>query len=195
MRRSVQGKHDGDQHEPETECERQVALGGFQRDGGRHHARHAVDVAADDHHRADLGARAPEPRKNCGEQREANVPEHRERAAQAVDAERSKLLLVLAPGIFDRLPRQCGDDRQHEERLREDHRLRREKEPEFAKRPGARQQQIDEQADHDGRQSHQCIEEDDDALPPRKASDRDRRTERQAEERGQGDRRKAHRET
>ena len=41
---------------------RQVALAGLERDGrGRHHARDAVDVAADDHHRADFGDRAAEP--------------------------------------------------------------------------------------------------------------------------------------
>src|SRR5262245_28745754 len=44
-----------DQHQAEADGERQVAFGGFQRDGGGHHAREAVDVAADDHHRANLG--------------------------------------------------------------------------------------------------------------------------------------------
>src|SRR5438552_1798440 len=44
----VQHQHDGDQHEAQAQRERQIALRRFQRDGGGHDARHAVDVAADD---------------------------------------------------------------------------------------------------------------------------------------------------
>ena len=61
LRRGVDDEHDGDEYEPETERERQIALARLERDRGRHHARHAVDVAADDHHGADLGRGAAEP--------------------------------------------------------------------------------------------------------------------------------------
>ena len=66
---------------PSAERERQVALGGLERDRRGHHARHAVDVAADDHHRADLGRRAAEAGEHRRDEREADVPEQRQRSA------------------------------------------------------------------------------------------------------------------
>ena len=59
-RGDVEREHDREQHDAEPHGERQVALRGLERDGGRHHAGEAVDVAADDHHRADLRDRAAE---------------------------------------------------------------------------------------------------------------------------------------
>ena len=56
---------------PSAERQRQVALAGLQRDRGGHHARDAVDVAADDHHRADLGHGAAERRSSTHRQRRA----------------------------------------------------------------------------------------------------------------------------
>ena len=125
----------------------------------------------------------PRPGQHRGQQRKADVPQHRERAAQAVHAERAQLLLVLAPGVLDRLARERRDDRQHEHRLRDDHRLRREQQPQLPERPGARQQQVDEEAHHHRRQPHQRIEHHDHRLPRREAAHGDRRAERQPDER------------
>src|SRR5689334_1171256 len=48
MGADIDRQHEGHQHHPERKRERQVALARFERDGRRHHARDAVDVAADD---------------------------------------------------------------------------------------------------------------------------------------------------
>ena len=55
LRRGVDEKHDGDEDDSEPERERQVSLARLERDGGRHDARDAVDVAADDDDGADFG--------------------------------------------------------------------------------------------------------------------------------------------
>src|SRR5688500_4700607 len=60
----VEQQHDREQDDPQPERERKVALRRLERDGRGHHARDAVDVAADDHHRAHLGDRAPERRED-----------------------------------------------------------------------------------------------------------------------------------
>src|SRR5262249_34475077 len=51
----IDGQDHHDQHQPEADRERQVAFGGLERNGGCHHAGKTIDVAAHDHHRADLG--------------------------------------------------------------------------------------------------------------------------------------------
>ena len=62
---------------PSPTASGKIALRGLQRDGRRHDAREAVDVAADDHHGADLGRRAAEAREQDGDQREARIPQQR----------------------------------------------------------------------------------------------------------------------
>ena len=57
----------------------------------------------------------------------------------------------------------------------------REQDAERAERPRAREQQIDEQPDDDRRQAHERVERHDHHLPPRKALDRDRSAQRQAD--------------
>ena len=66
-----------DQHEAEPDGERQIALRCLERDGRRHHAREAVDVAADDHDRANLGRRPAEAGEQDGDEGEARIPEQR----------------------------------------------------------------------------------------------------------------------
>ena len=130
---------------PSAERERQVALARLERDRRRHHARDAVDVAADDHHRADLGDRAAEAGEQHRDQRKPRVPEQR----------RGRGATACAPS-----ERSCSRYSRHassttcrdsaamigaiEDRLRDDHRRRREQQAERAERPGARQQQVDD---------------------------------------------------
>src|SRR6185436_7958035 len=77
----VQDKYDRDEHDAERERERQIALARLESDRSRHHARDAIDVAADDHHRADLRNRAPESCKQYGRKRKPGVPQQREGGA------------------------------------------------------------------------------------------------------------------
>ena len=51
------------------------------------------------------------------------------RGAQPRFAQRAQLLAVFLPGVVDHLPRQRGDDRRDEDRLRDHHRRRREEKP------------------------------------------------------------------
>ena len=69
--------------------------------------------------------------------------------------------------------------------MRDHHGAWGEEEPQLAERPGARQKEIDQQADHHRRQSHQRIQGDDHRAPPGETLDRERRAERQAEKRGE----------
>ena len=74
--------------------QRQVALAGFQRDRGGHDAGEAVDVAAHDHHGADLRDGAAEAGDQHREQRIALVPGQQQAAQQRPRAQRSELLAV-----------------------------------------------------------------------------------------------------
>src|SRR5439155_20831367 len=74
MRGEIEDDDERDQHEAESQRERQIALARLERDCGRHHARHAVDIAPDDHYRADLGDRAAESGKQHGCERVTRVP-------------------------------------------------------------------------------------------------------------------------
>jgi hypothetical protein len=180
----VDRQHHGDQHEAQRQRQRQVALAGFQRDGGGHHARHAVDVAADDHHRADFGDGAAEARQPRRAQRKAAVPEQRCRGARAAGAERTQLFAVLGPFVGHHLARQRGDDGRDQDGLGADHRRRRKQQPEAAERTGARQQQVDQQADHHRRQAHQAVEQHHQQPASGKAADRQQRADRHADDAG-----------
>ena len=96
---------------PRRERERQVALGRLERDRGGHHARDAVDVAADDHHRADLGDRAAERGEQHGRDRAALVQQRSSARGDRRRAHRAELLAAVAQRIGDDLARQRGDDR------------------------------------------------------------------------------------
>jgi hypothetical protein len=76
---------------------------------------------------------------------------------------------------------QSHDDRGGEQRLRDDHRGRREQQAGCAQRAGARQQQIKHEADHDRRQAEKRVGQHDNGLPPAKARDRKPRTKRRAD--------------
>ena len=117
VRDDVEREHDREQHEAETERQRQVALRCLERDRSRHHARDAVDVAADDHHGADFGDRAPERREHDRHQREAQVVQQRDRGRDGARAERLQLLPILSPRVLDGLPCQRGDQRKDQDRL------------------------------------------------------------------------------
>ena len=96
---------------PSPMRERQVALGGFQRDRGGHGAGEAVDVAADDDDRADLGGGPAEAGEQRGDKAEARVPDQRRDAAERADIHRGELVAIFGPEILDGLARQRGDDR------------------------------------------------------------------------------------
>src|SRR5436190_8162117 len=94
-RGGIDEEHEADEDDAEPEGERQVALARLERDRGGHDARDAVDVAADHHHRADFGSRAPAGGEGHGEERIAKVPQERaDRAAQR-DAHGQQRLAVF----------------------------------------------------------------------------------------------------
>jgi len=119
------------------------------------------------------------------------VPNQRRDAAEGTYIHRGELLAVLAPQILDGLPRQRRDDRCDQHGLRDDHRLRGEQKAPRSERLGARQQEVDGEPDDDGRQSHQCIEDDDHRLAAGKADQRDGGAKRDADESAENDRRQA----
>src|SRR5882762_5164556 len=106
--RRIHGDHDGDQNQPQAERERQVALAGFQGDGGGHHAGHPVDVPADDHHRADFGGSAPESGEDRGEQREARVPEPSERSCSSYSCQASSIAWRESAPMIGRIRIACA---------------------------------------------------------------------------------------
>ena len=67
-----------------------------------------------------------EARQQRRDQAEAGVPHQRSEAAHRTDLHRRQLVAILQPEILDRLARQGGDDRGHEDGLGDHHRLRRE---------------------------------------------------------------------
>ena len=83
---------------PSASASARLPLRGLERDRRRHHAGDVVDVAADDHDRADLGDGAAEAGERRGHQAVAAVPEQgRRRSPGGADAERAQLLGVLGP--------------------------------------------------------------------------------------------------
>ena len=156
----VERQHDREQHDAEAERQRQVALAGLERDRGRHHARDAVDVAADDHHRADLGDRAAEAgehdasparsaRPTAASAPRASGPAPSERSCSPYSAHASSTTWRASAAMI-------GDD---QDGLRDHHRGRREQQAERAERARARQQQVDGEPDDHRRQSHQRVEQ------------------------------------
>src|ERR1051325_1103836 len=184
LRGSVYGEHNRNQHGTEAECERQVALGGLERDGGGHDSRHAVDIAADDHDGAHLGRRASQAGEHRRDEREARVPHEREARLELARAEGAQLLLVFAPRILERLAGERGDNRQYQHGLGDDHRARRKEQSQFAERACTGEEQIDEKAHHHRRQAHQRIQQDNHRAASGKALHGKQRAERQPERRG-----------
>ena len=107
--------------------------------------------------------------------------------AQRTDIHRRELGLIFHPQVFDRLPRQRGDNRRDQHGLRDDHRLRREQQAPFAERPRSRQQEKDRKADDDRRQAHQRIENDDDGLAAAEAREREKSADRNPDYGGEQD--------
>src|SRR5471032_324694 len=157
-RRGIQCEHHRQEDHAQRQRERQVALGGLQRDRGGHHARDAVDVASDDHHRAHFGGGAPEYREDHREERQAQVPQERRHRAQRRYAEGRELLAILAPRVLDELAREGRHDRQHEKRLRDDDGGGSEEDAEGAERSGAREQEVHDEAHHHRRQAEQRVQ-------------------------------------
>ena len=143
-----------------------------------------VDVAADDDDRADLRHRPPVAREERGQQAEAGVPQQRGHHAPRPDAEHAKLLVVLLLQVLDDLARHRRDDRGDQHRLGDHHRARGVEQAERAERSGAGEQQVDEEADHDGGQPHQCVQDHDDRAASAEAAHGDRGPQRQAGDRG-----------
>src|SRR5580704_7176849 len=131
----------GDEDEAEPQGEGKIALRGFKRDRGRHRAGEAVNIAADDHHRSDLRRGAPEAGQQRRHQTEASVPQQGRHARQRSDAHGGQFFAVLGPKILDRLAGERRDDRHDQQRLRDDHGLRRKHDTEKAERAGARKQE------------------------------------------------------
>ena len=100
-----------DQDDAEAQRQRQIALRGLQRDRRRHHPRHMIDIAADDHDRADLGARPAEAGEERGHEAEAAVPEQGQDRAARTAAQRLQLLAIFGPEILHQLAGEGGDDR------------------------------------------------------------------------------------
>ena len=98
---------DEDQHHAEADGQRQVALGGFQRDRRRHRAGEAVDVAADDDDGADFRGRTAESGEQCGDElkraSQISVATRRSRP----DVHCREFVLIFDPQVFDRLTRRA----------------------------------------------------------------------------------------
>jgi hypothetical protein len=73
------------------------------RDCSRHHARDAINVAADDDDGADLGGGRPNPASTTGDERIARVPQQRRRGGRRRRAKRAQLLFVFVPSVFEHL--------------------------------------------------------------------------------------------
>src|SRR5882724_595264 len=164
---AVDDQRQRDQDKAEAERQREIALAGLERDRRRHHARDMVDVAADDHHRADFGRSSAETGEHGRYQAEAAVPQQRPDGPARRGAERPQLLAVFDPQVLDHLAREGGDDRRDQHGLGDDHRQRREQQAEHAERPAARQQQVDDQPDNHRRQPHERAQQHGDRPPPR----------------------------
>ena len=112
-------------------------------------------------------------------QREALVPQQDQRAGATATRPAMQLLAVIAHRVLDDLPRQRGDDRRDQHRLRDHHRRRREQDAHRAQRPGARQQQVDHQPDHHRRQRKQRVDQHQHHAAPAEPSDRNGRAKQQ----------------
>ena len=192
MRGDVETDDERHQHQAQRDRQSEVALAGFQRDGGGHHPRVAVDVAADDHHRADFGHRPPQPGEHRDTQGKPAVGQQQRHRLRAADADQRKLRRIVAPGILDDLPGDGGDQRNDQHALGNDHRRRREQQAVAAERPAARQGEINEHADDHRRQAHQRVQSDDHGAAPAKIRHRQPGAERHAEQRADDERRQAH---
>ena len=102
---------------PSASASGQIALAGFQSDGGGHDAGDVIDVAAHDDDGADLGNGPPETGHHGDQQAQAALPQQRRDGARRADAERPQLFAVLVVQVADRLLRQGGDDGRHQQPL------------------------------------------------------------------------------
>jgi hypothetical protein len=150
-----------------------------------------VDVAADDHDGADLGAGPPEAGEHRGQKAEAAVPQQGPERPARPGAQRAELLVVLLAEVAHGLQGQRRDDGRDQQPLGDDHGRRREQQAQHPQRPAAREHEVDDETDDHRRQAHEGVEEGGDHGPAGKAVDRDRRAQRQAEEGRQPHRRQA----
>src|SRR5882724_11884986 len=125
-RAGIDDNNNRDQHQAEPDRQRQIALGGFQRDGRGHGAGEAVDVTADDDDGADFGSGAAEAGQQRDHEAEAALPDQCQHPRERTDIHRVELVTVFGPQILDGLSRQRRDDRRHQDGLRHHHRGRRE---------------------------------------------------------------------
>ena len=150
--RAIDRADDAQQHQAQAQRQREIALAGLQRDGRGHHPRDAGDIAADDHHRAHLGYRATEGGEQHGGYAQALVQQHQQRAGQRAGAERAQLVAALVQRRLHQPAGERGDQRRDQHSLRHHHRRGREQQAHGPERPGAREQQVDQQAHHHGGQ-------------------------------------------
>src|SRR6516165_2236294 len=101
-----------------------------------------VDIAANNHDRADLRDGAPEASQYGGDQPIAAVPQKRCDDFRRGCSERTKLLAIFFEQILASLPRESSDDWGHKDDLGHDHRLWRIEELEHSERPGVGQEQV-----------------------------------------------------
>jgi hypothetical protein len=116
------------------------------------------------------------------------VPQQRGHRARRRNAQRRELLAIFAPCVFRELSRKGGHERQHQQRLRDHDRGRREEDAHRAQRSRAREQEVNDEAHHDRRQPEQRVQHHHHRMPSRKVAHGDEGAERQAnracEERG-----------
>jgi len=84
-----------------------------------------IDVASDDHHRADFGDRPAETGKRYRDQAESGIPQHCAHRLERRHAKGPEQFVVLIEEILYDLPGECCDDRRYENGLSDDHRGRR----------------------------------------------------------------------
>ena len=140
-----------------------------------------INIATDNDHGPHLGNRASKSGQPYRHQRIAPVPEQSLNGLPPRQAEGSELLGIFEMQIFKHLPRQRCNDGCDQQGLRNDHGRGGIQQAEEPERPGARQIQVDDQANHHRRQTHQSVDRHDHAAPPPKFSDGQQCAKRQAQ--------------
>ena len=130
----IHGHDNGDENDAKAQGERQISFRCFERDGGCHDAREAVNIAADDHDRADFGGGASEAGEQDREERKASVPDEGGDALAGANAHGVEFLLVFGPEVFDYLAGKGGDDGCNQDGLGDNHGARREEKAELTER-------------------------------------------------------------
>ena len=154
-------QRDEQQHHPQRHRQAEVPLPGLEDDGGGHHPRLPLDVAAHHHHRADLRDDAAEPRRQRRHQRQPRLLHQLPVELHARGPERQDLQPQPLVQTLDRGQRDTDHERPGDDHLRHHHGAGRVEQVEAPERSRAGQQQEHGKAHHDRRQPHPRVDQSD----------------------------------